>query len=185
MQNILNELNHTHGQTTASIKNLLSETANIEQFEAELSEYKEQEQNILHEIKVLDNIKLYLEKANENLTSKYISPMTQRFEHYAKLISSQPLNILIDSGLDLSIQEMGAKRDKKYLSIGYRDIINLCMRFALVDAIFPDEQPPIVLDDPFVNLDEQNTKNALNLLEQISKNKQIIYLSCHKSRINK
>ena len=87
--------------------------------------------------------------------------------------------------MEMSIEAQGAKRDKKYLSFGYRDIINLCMRFALVDAIFPDEQPTIILDDPFVNLDEQNTKNAIDLINKIANEKQIIYLSCHKSRINK
>ena len=185
LQNLINELNRAHGQTMASIQTLSCAAENIEQFETELAQYKEQEQNILHEVKVLDNIKKYLEQANENLTSKYISPMTQRFEYYANLISSQPLNISINSNMEMSIEAQGAKRDKKYLSFGYRDIINLCMRFALVDAIFPDEQPTIILDDPFVNLDEQNTKNAIDLINKISNEKQIIYLSCHKSRINK
>ena len=185
LQNVLNELAHAHGQTTASIQTLTSKVENIDIYQNELEQYKDQEKDITHEIKVLDNIKKYLERANDNLNSKYISPMTERFVHYAGLISSTPLNIALDSDMNVSVEMNGAKRDKKYLSLGYRDILNLCMRFALIDAIFTGEQPPIILDDPFVNLDEQNTKNALDLLKQIAKDKQIIYLSCHPSRTNK
>lgn len=181
----LNELNHLHGQTSAAINNLTQETENIDIYQNELQIYKDEEQEILHQINVLDNIKKYLERANDNLNSKYITPMTNRFNYYVGLLSSTPLNVSLNSDLNFLIEEQGAKRDKKHLSIGYRDILNICMRFALVDAIFPDEQPPIILDDPFVNLDEQNTKNALALINKISNEKQIIYLACHPSRINK
>lgn len=185
LQNELNECTHTHGQTTATINNLAKEVDNLDVYQNELQLYKNEEQKILHEIDVLDNIKKYLEKANDNLNSKYISPMTTRFNYYLNLLSSTPPNISLNSDMDISIEEQGAKRDKKHLSVGYRDILNLCMRFALVDAIFKDEQPPIVLDDPFVNLDETNTKNALSLISKIANDKQIIYLACHSSRTNK
>ena len=144
---------------------------------------KDAEQKLAYEVKILDNVKLYLEKANDSLTSKYISPMTQSFEHYSMLLAKNNLGkAYIDTNMEVSIEQEGAKRDKKFLSEGYKDITNLCMRFSLIDAIFPDEKPTIILDDPFINLDDENTKNALKLLEEISQDKQIIYLCCHSSR---
>lgn len=183
LQNELSTLNTTLGQTLAKIKNLSQEVDNISYYQNELTMLKDAEQKLAYEVKILDNVKLYLEKANDSLTSKYISPMTQSFEHYSMLLAKNNLGkAYIDTNMEVSIEQEGAKRDKKFLSEGYKDITNLCMRFSLIDAIFPDEKPTIILDDPFINLDDENTKNALKLLEEISQDKQIIYLCCHSSR---
>lgn len=183
LQNELSTLNTSLGQTFAKIKNLSQEVDNISYYQNELSALKDAEQKLAYEVKILDNVKLYLEKANDSLTSKYISPMTKSFEHYSMLLAKNNLGqAYIDTNMEVSIEQDGAKRDKKFLSEGYKDITNLCMRFSLIDAIFPAEKPTIILDDPFINLDDENTKNALKLLEEISKDKQIIYLCCHSSR---
>ena len=56
------------------------------------------------------------------------------------------------------------------------------MRLSLIDSLFEKEKPFIILDDPFVNLDESKIKNATDLLKNISKDYQIIYFICHDSR---
>ena len=61
-------------------------------------------------------------------------------------------------------------------------MIGISLRLALVDSIFKKEKPFLILDDPFVNLDEEKMKNTLNLIKEISKNFQIIYFVCHNSR---
>ena len=53
---------------------------------------------------------------------------------------------------------------------------------ALIDALFTDEMPPVILDDPFVNLDDDKIPRALSLVKDMSKEKQILYFACHKSR---
>ena len=59
----------------------------------------------------------------------------------------------------------------------------LCMRLALIDALFKQEEPFIILDDPFVNLDDNHTAYALETLNKIAQNKQIVYMVCNSSRI--
>ena len=184
LTNELSNLNTTHGQTLATIKSLSSEVDNIDIYSNELKALKEREKAISYEVEVLDNVKFFLEGANNALTSRYISPMTKNFKHYAKLLANETLeDVSINTDLDVQIEAKGAKRDKKYLSAGYRDIVDLCMRFALVDAIFPNEKPIIMLDDPFINLDEQNTQNGLKLIKSIAENQQIVYFACHSSRV--
>ena len=58
----------------------------------------------------------------------------------------------------------------------------LCMRLALVDALFPETRPFVILDDPFVNLDDKHLSQALALLQDLSQNRQILYLYCNTSR---
>lgn len=70
-------------------------------------------------------------------------------------------------------------------SLGYKDLMDICLHLALSDALFKDEKPFMILDDPFTNLDEDKLKNALDILKQISSDRQIIYLVCHESRLPK
>lgn len=178
-----NTLNARHGQTLANIKTLTIETSNLDLIESEIASLKEKEQAVAKQVEILDYVKKFLENANDTLTSKYISPMMQNFNKYASLLSAEGLSeISMDTNLTLTFEQKGAFRDKKFLSAGYRDIVDLCLRFALVDAIFPNEKPTIVLDDPFVNLDDENTQKGLNLIKKIAEEKQIIYLVCNSSR---
>ena len=69
-----------------------------------------------------------------------------------------------------------------YLSLGNRDLIGICMRLALVEAMYEEQKPFLILDDPFVNLDENRTKGAMRFLTEIAKEYQVIYFTCHGSR---
>ena len=66
-----------------------------------------------------------------------------------------------------------------------KDLIYICMRLSLVQVLFKEEHPFIVLDDPFVNLDELKINNAFKLIKKMSKDYQIIYFICHSSRERK
>ena len=56
------------------------------------------------------------------------------------------------------------------------------MRLALVEAMYEEQKPFLILDDPFVNLDENRTKGAMRFLTEIAKEYQVIYFTCHGSR---
>lgn len=148
-------------------------------------------ENIAEEIEVLndryetliDTMK-YLEIARENLASKYIGGVEKGFEKYLnKLGVSDTDKFKIDINLDVKIQEKGQLYNSDYLSIGGLDLINICTRMALIEAVYKNKEKPIlILDDPFVNLDATKLQRAINLLNEISKEYQIIYFTCHNSR---
>lgn len=91
-------------------------------------------------------------------------------------------NTSLDMDLKVHIRDKGDDRDLSSYSVGEEDCVMLCMRLGLVDALFTREEPFLILDDPFVNLDDEHTKTALGLLQRISKTRQIIYLVCNSSR---
>jgi len=68
------------------------------------------------------------------------------------------------------------------LSVGYQDLIGVALRFALADAMYPEEKPFLILDDPFVNFDSQKLARAKQLLDEVAERYQIIYFTCHESR---
>lgn len=67
-------------------------------------------------------------------------------------------------------------------STGYCDVIDFCLRMALIDTLFEDERHFIIIDDPFVDLDPVRLEHAIRLLRSISADSQIIYFVCHDFR---
>ena len=132
-----------------------------------------------------------LQTAKEQFSSRYLRGLTEGFEKYISLLGQEDLSksleghfdgVRTDINLNVQVTAYGEGKELGYFSTGTRDLIGLCMRFALVDAMFPEEEPFLVLDDPFVNLDEEKTKRALAFLKETAKQYQIVYLVCHESR---
>jgi len=63
------------------------------------------------------------------------------------------------------------------LSQGTLDCVYLAARIGLVRLVTGDRRPPLVLDDPFVTLDDERAKRALELLRDVSADFQVIYLT--------
>ena len=135
------------------------------------------------ELKATKNAKKFLELANQSLSTKFLEPMKNGLNKYLKLITNKDFeNLQLDTDFNISFEEYGKHRDVDYYSKGYRNTIDLCMRLALIDSLFDKEKPFIVLDDPFVNMDEAKVENAKQFLRELSKTYQLIYFSCHESR---
>ena len=67
--------------------------------------------------------------------------------------------------------------DVASLSQGTLDTVYLAARIGLVRLVTGDRRPPLVMDDPFVTLDDERAKRALELLRDISADFQVIYLT--------
>jgi ABC-type Mn2+/Zn2+ transport system ATPase subunit len=67
--------------------------------------------------------------------------------------------------------------DVSTLSQGTLDTVYLAARIGLVRLVTGDRRPPLVLDDPFVTLDDARAERALELLHDISTDFQVIYLT--------
>lgn len=102
---------------------------------------------------------------------------------YSHQILGNELNqTKLDTSLNVYIEESGDLKKMNHYSTGMIGCIDLCMRLALIDALFEKEQPFIVLDDSFVDFDDMHLSKALDLIKEVSKNRQIIYFVCHSSR---
>ena len=135
-------------------------------------------------VELLDETLSLLEEAKDNLSNNYVSSVERSFVQYANtLLGDQIGKITLDNELQVRVEEFGEPRDIHYFSAGVTDCLMICMRLSLIDALFKQEKPFIILDDPFVNLDDLHTQRALEMLECIAKTHQVIYLVCNTSRI--
>jgi DNA repair exonuclease SbcCD ATPase subunit len=73
--------------------------------------------------------------------------------------------------------ERGDWVDVTTLSQGTLDTVYLAARIGLVRLVTGDRRPPLVMDDPFVTLDDERARRALELLKDISTDFQVIYLT--------
>lgn len=148
---------------------------NIEEISGKIDEMKEN-------CDILEKTKKLLETAKEQFSSHYLDKMKNSFVNNLKLIGGKEMEVSVDVNLNVKINEYGSNKEIDYFSTGYRDLIYICMRLSLIDSLFENEKPFIILDDPFVNLDEGKIANAIGLLNSLAKKYQIVYFVCHESR---
>lgn len=131
--------------------------------------------------KIVQTVIDCLIQAQDNVSKRYVQPMQQQFNEIVKRLSNDK-KIILDSDLNIAIDTQSGFKEKAYLSAGNQDMVDICKRFALVKSIFKKQMPFIILDDPFVNLDEISLQNMLKLVKDFAEEMQIVYLVCHESR---
>lgn len=161
---------------------LINTSVAAQEIETEIENLEQELIELNKKYTILDKTQKYLTKAKEEFSSHYLKGMIEGFEKYINLINNEKINTNVDIKLNVKVQEYGEKKEIDYLSTGYKDLIGICMRFALVDALFENEEPFIILDDPFVNLDKYKIEKAKELVQELSKKYQVIYFVCHESR---
>lgn len=84
-----------------------------------------------------------------------------------------------DRTLDLQLYapEKGDWVDVRSLSQGTLDLVYLAARLGLVRLVTGDRRPPLIFDDPFVTLDDDRARRAIELLREIARDFQVIYLT--------
>ena len=173
--------NRTVADYQKIINDNLTHTEKKEDIETEIERLEITKKEKQAEYEILQKTQQLLSKAKENLDANYSDPMKKGFEKYVSMLDSK-LKLAIDTDLKVSVDDGGKYHESAALSEGYKDLVNFCSRMALIDALFKDEKPPIILDDPFVNLDDDKVPLALQLIKDMAKEKQVLYFACHKSR---
>ncbi len=147
-----------------------------EQAEAQLKEYKRKHA-------LLEATTALLKGASARLKDKYVKPVKDEFLRYAKVIEGAlGERVIITKDFDLHFERNGVERSEKHLSSGQRSICALCFRLALIENMYEGKLPFLILDDPFLALDEGHIVKVKEVLQALSKEMQLIYFSCHSSR---
>ncbi len=170
-------------QCNRQIDNLKEELDHMDEKQVELLECRKLQESEQHRYNIISLTQQFLGTAREQFTARYMAPISNAFrKYYNQIIKSDGDDWVIDANIAMKRRELGELRSVEHLSVGFQDLIGVCMRLALVDAMYQEEKPFLVLDDPFVNLDEEKTIKGMNLLHFVSAEYQTIYFTCHGSR---
>ena len=166
----------------AEAKRLSAEAEALPEIEERLEGLRQERDEMTEKYTVITKTLELLKKAKNDLSLRYLDRMTDGFKKYTAIIGGQVGEVLIDTDLTVRLDRHGAAREKEYFSTGIKDMMDIAMRLALSDALFDGESPMLILDDPFVNLDDGRVANSLEMLKKLAEQRQIIYLTCHSSR---
>ena len=122
----------------------------------------------------------YLKQARDQFTGHYLKSIENHFQHYISLFGREILSgITLDSDFRALIPDHGILYHTDWFSKGTQDLIHFCIRLSIITDLYPDETPFLILDDPFVNLDDSARRQAAEILNRLSDKWQIIYFTCH------
>lgn len=164
------------GKLDDQIHEYEAESAGIADLNNELDDLKKNEE-------LYDILYKELGEADKLLKEKYVAPIKKSFVTYSTLLDSYfGDKVRINKNFNVLYEECGKYSNVEHLSAGNLAILAICYRLALLDNMFGEEQPFIVMDDPFVNLDAENLEKVKKLVALLSNRKQILYFCCHESR---
>ena len=124
-----------------------------------------------------------LTEASDRLTSRYLSGTNEAFSRYVSEINrALSGSFSMTTSFELMKSEGGEYRELEAYSRGTRDLYSLALRLALIDTLYENESPFIILDDPFAHLDDTALKGARAVIRALARERQIIYLTCSESR---
>lgn len=183
-----NSLNEKISAIQQELNRLMVTISTYEEDKAKIEDLLVEKDRLTNEIKnmersyeILKTTESLLIKSQESLLAKYVKPMKDRLNEYLSMVSNK--NFYIDTEFNFTYEENGIRREIDYYSKGIQQLIVLCMRFSLVDCLFSEDKPFIILDDSFVDFDEANLCIIKEVLNKLKEEYQIIYFTCHESRV--
>ena len=137
--------------------------------------------------KALETAMEVLTEASVDIQRNYSPYLNEAIGNFVGAITGGKYNdVMADDNLRLNIQppDMAEKVIPEQLSSGTADQVYFALRLATVTLVEKDgETMPLFLDEPFVQYDEERTKNALFLLNKESDKGQIILFTCKKREV--
>lgn len=130
-------------------------------------------------ISLLTKTKDFLIQANENVSIRFVGPANQAIKEILTKFDIRNREFVVDTNFDIKeVTALGVK-EKEYSSQGYQDILAFCVRLYFLREIYKKEKPFIVLDDTFVNFDDENVNRVKEIIKNLAKDYQIFYMCCN------
>ena len=123
-----------------------------------------------------------LRAADSELQSRFSPQLGKLAAQYMSFMTGgRYSDVLINRDFSASAKAQGdaVARDSEYLSAGTLDLMYLAVRLAVCELAMPaGETCPLIIDDALVNLDEERLRQAMALLRELARSRQIILFTC-------
>lgn len=146
---------------------------------------QEEKESILWQLDAIQLAKESIVQANAELTGRVSPQINQLAEQYLRVLTADrytAMQLYTDFEATCRRDNSAVEMDRLRLSTGTRDQLYLALRLAVCKVLLDqgDETVPIVLDDPFVNYDDQRAACGMKLLREIARERQVILLTCRR-----
>lgn len=184
LQKDIAELQQKQANLKSAIDRLAVETDQIPALHEQIAFLTEQIAQYKQNSATITATEKFLEEAKVALSTRYLDGMQESFRKFMVcLLGKDAPESAMDTSFEVRLRENGKTHSMESFSKGWRDTVRFCIRLALSDALYAEgEKPFLLLDDPFVNLDEERLSAARKLLSALSSDYQILYMICHADR---
>lgn len=152
---------------------------------AQRSRLQEERENILWQLDAIRLAKEALVQAHAELTGRVSPQINKLAEQYLRILTAErytAMQLYTDLEATCRRENSAVEMDRLRLSTGTRDQLYLALRLAVCKVLLDktDESVPLILDDPFVNYDDQRVACGMKLLREIAHERQVILLTCRR-----
>lgn len=152
-----------------------------EELNTQFGESKQNYQRILLEGKAVAHIKEKVHELLEKMDIKTYEGFQEKFLKYFLHMSGNSF-----SGVEMEqdlpgklIKNDGSELSYHLLSFGTKDTFSLALRLTMAEYFLQGKSGFLILDDPLVDMDADRQALAAEQINEFSKTKQVIFLTCH------
>lgn len=177
------ECMHARAALYAERERLLSLGIERAEAQADLPQAIEQLNREQSRLRHIQKTREYLLLASQNMRTRYLGTLQTRVERLLAELTPDALpSLRVRPDLCTERAEAGVYRSLSLCSRGEQALYAFVLRVALVRTLFVRDMPPLVLDDPFSDLDAPTLARAKSLLVHLAKDGQLLYLTCSPER---
>jgi len=150
--------------------------------EEKLQAARQRQQRLLQKEQIYELTRETLAMAYQETLSQTRELVEPQLADLLALMTEGRYNQVRLAGEQLSPQvvspDKGGEAEADELSWATREQLYLAARLALTRVLWPDEGPPLLLDDPLVNFDDQRVAATFQLLSRFAADRQILFFTC-------
>ena len=152
----------------------------ITQIEEEIEEVKDKINKLEVKLKALDLAIENMNEAKREVRGNFSNILNDKVvKDFKDLTNNSYEEVMVSENYEMKVRKGEDILKDSNLSNGANDQLYLALRLAFIQMIFKREEVPVILDDAFVQYDDNRLSNALELINSY-KFKQLIIFTCQK-----
>ena len=175
---------HKAEQEIALLQGQLNALGDPVLLEAQLDGIQEKIDALEADYDALEIAQQALKEADSQLHARLSPQLSQRAgEYFARLTQGKYTQVGLTRDLEVTVREGDSLTDRPLalLSQGTADQLYLALRLAVSDLVLPTPQScPLILDDALITFDDAHLGQALDLLLELSRDRQVLLFTCQK-----
>ena len=168
----------------ATDKGKLAVTGDPVVMRSEIARLEKERLQLQEELEAIALAKAVLKEADDEIQSRFSPELGRVAAEYMSFVTGGRYEgVLLNrdfSAMTKTTDDAIARRSE-YLSAGTIDLLYLAVRLAVCELALPEgETCPLIIDDALVNMDETRYEQAVKLLGEIAKQRQVILFTCRR-----
>ena len=171
--------------TVASEESRLSMLGDPVVLRGELNCLETERESLRNEYDAIDTALTALREADDEIQSRFSPQLGAVAARYMCFVTDgkyEDVMLSKDFSAMARARDDVVAHDSGYLSAGTADLLYLAVRLAVCELALPDGEPcPLIIDDALVNLDDERYGQAMKLLAEIARERQVILFTCRQN----